>query len=136
MSNIYNLKLNLSNGGILDAGSIEVPAGPAGSVTAISYANSNTQSMDILSNITLSGTTLTATRMNGSYGSATKHFYILNGNLMNSFETVGSGKRLMYMSSGTFTNSSSTVGAANSPVWLNGGTITECTSLHIDDGTL
>lgn len=131
--------------------------GQDGSVTAISYANSNTQSMDILSNITLSGTTLTATRMNGSYGSETKHFYILNGNLMNSSRTIGSSTRHMYMSLGTFTNSSatvgsgtqpmymslgnfkassSTVGAANSPVWLNGGTITECTSLHIDDGTL
>lgn len=30
MSNIYNLKLNLSNGETLEAGSIEVPAGPIG----------------------------------------------------------------------------------------------------------
>lgn len=115
MSNIYNLKLNLSNGSILDAGSIEVPTGPAGSVTAISYANSNTQSMDILSNITLSGTTLTATRMNGSYGSATKHFYIQNGNFM---------------------NSSSNVGNASTPIYMNGGVFSACSSIHIDDGTL
>lgn len=68
--------------------------GQDGSVTAISYANSNTQTMGILSNITLSGTTLTATIMNGSLGNA------------------------------------------STPIYMSGGVFTECTSLHIDDGTL
>lgn len=53
--------------------------GQDGSVTAISYANSNTQTMGILSNITLSGTTLTATRMNGSLGNASTPIYISDG---------------------------------------------------------
>ena len=91
------------------------PQGPQGSVTAISYANSNTQTMDILSNITLSGTRLTATRMNGSYGSSTKHFYISAGNLM---------------------NSSSNVGNASTPIYMRSGVFTECSSIHVDDGTL
>ena len=110
--------------------------GPAGSVTAISYANSDTQTMDILSNITLSGTTLTATRMNGSYGSATKHFYISAGNLRDSSATVGSSTRHMYMSLGTFINSSSNVGDASTPIFMSRGEFTPCSSLHIDDGTL
>lgn len=68
--------------------------GQDGSVTAISYANSNTQTMGILSNITLSGTTLTATIMNGSLGNA------------------------------------------STPIYMSGGVFTECTSIHVDDGTL
>ena len=89
--------------------------GPAGSVAAISYANSDTQTMDILSNITLSGTTLTATRMNGSYGASNRLFYIQSGNLM---------------------NSSSTVGNASTPIFMSGGEFTACSSLKIDDGVL
>lgn len=112
------------------------PTGPKGSVTAISYANSNTQSMDILSNITLSGTTLTATRMNGTYGSSTKHFYISAGNFMNSSATVGSGTRHMFMSSGTFANSIANVGNASTPIYMNEGVFTACSSLKIDDGEL
>lgn len=91
------------------------PQGLQGSVTAISYANSNTQTMDMVANVTLSGTTLTVTRMNGTYGSGTKLHYIRNGNLM---------------------NSSNTVGSSSTPVYLSAGNITACGTIKIDDGTL
>lgn len=115
------------------------PQGPQGSVTAISYANSDTQTMDIMSNITLSGTTITATRMNGTYGSGIKLHYISEGNLMNSTSTVGSGTRPVYLSSGAITSSSNTVGSSSTPVYLSAGTITACgtiTNVKVNDGKL
>lgn len=154
---VFNFEFTIPRGADGKDGA-QGPQGEEGSVTSLTSANTTT-AQTLVSGVSLNTTTkvLTVTEFNGTVGndikpiylnggvpttlsrtigSPIKPMYLSEGAFVASPSTVGSGTRPMYMNRGNFRASSSTVGAANSPVWLNGGTITECTSLHIDDGTL
>lgn len=133
MSNIYNLKLNLSNGSILDAGSIEVPKGPAGdsagfgtpTVTTTTGNPGTNASVTITANTSSPNTAkvfdfeFTIPRgADGQDGSVAS----LHSNTTTTRQTMVAGVSLNTTSKDlTVTEFTGTVGSSNTPIYMTVG---------------